>query len=113
MPQYEELNTLRSFTAKLNTALSTMGSVRRFADLLVENKLVGEAAARNIVSPTGIDDYSKVSRLTSALYTYVKTVSTQEKATSIFNTFVLIMYNDLEQTDLAKQLVDCRGEHEF
>ncbi len=109
MPQYEELNTLRSFTAKLNTALST-GSVSRFSDLLVENKLVGDSAARNIVSPTGIDDYSKVSKLVTAVYTYVKTVSSQEKATSIFDTFVLILYDYLDLKDIAEQLVKHRGK---
>ncbi len=110
MPPYKELDTLRSFTAKLNLALSTLPVPRLFADLLVQHKLVGEAAARNIVSPTGIDDYNKASRLMSAVYSYVQTVSSQEKATQIFNTLVLILYNDpLGLKDLAEQLVKHRG----
>ena len=110
MPQYKELDTLRSFTAKLNIALSTLPVPRLFADLLVQDKLVGEAAARNIVSPTGIDDYNKVSRLMSAVYSYVQTVSSQEKATLIFNKLVIILHNDpLGLEDLAQQLVQHRG----
>ncbi len=110
MSQYKELDTLRSFTAKLNLALSKLPVLRLFADLLVQHELVGETAARNIVSPTGIDDYNKVSGLMTAVYSYVRTVSSQEKATQIFNKLVLILYNDpLGLRDLAEQLVKHRG----
>ncbi|XP_064388553.1 uncharacterized protein LOC135336615 isoform X1 [Halichondria panicea] len=111
MAQYKELDTLRAFTATLNMALSTLPVPKVFADLLVQNKLVGEMAARNILSPTGIDDYTKASKLMSAVYSHVQTVISQEKATLIFNTLVLILYNDpLGLEDLAQQLVKHRGE---
>ncbi len=110
MAQYKELDTLRAFTATLNMALSTLPVPKVFADLLVQNKLVGEMAARNILSPTGIDDYTKASKLMSAVNSHVQTVISQEKATLIFNTLVLILYNDpLGLEDLAQQLVKHRG----
>ena len=109
MPQYKELDTLRSFTAKLNTAISDASQPAIFADLLVQYELVGRAAARNITSPTGIPDYNKVSKLMSAVYSYVQTVSSQEKATGIFNKLVRILYYDLKLTDLAEQMVKHRG----
>ncbi len=109
MPQYKELDTLRTFKVKLNTALSDTLSVLK--DLLVQNKLVGEMAAKNILSPTGSSDYTKASQLMSAVYSYVQTVSSQEKATLIFNTLVRdVLYNDtLGLEDLAQQLVKHRG----
>ena len=110
MPLYKELDTLRSFTAKLNTAISEASQPMVFADLLVQHELVGKAAARNITSPQGIPDYNKVSRLMSAVYSYVQTVSSQEKATGIFNKLVHILFNDLKLIDLAEQMVKHRGE---
>ena len=110
MPLYKELDTLRSFTAKLNTAISDASQPMILADLLVQYELVGKAAAKNITSPQGIPDYNKVSRLMSAVYSYVQTVSSKEKATGIFNKLVRILYNDLSLTDLAEQMVKHRGK---
>ena len=110
MPLYKEVDTLRSFTATLNAAVTNSSQLVVFSDLLVQHELVGQATARDINSPLGIPDYNKVSKLMSAVSSRVQTVSSQEKATEIFNKLMLILYNDLKLTDLAKQMVEHRGK---
>ncbi len=51
----KELNTIYSFKEQLSTAISGGGSEpSRFADLLIEKKLIDNSRAINILSTTGV-----------------------------------------------------------
>lgn len=105
--QYKELDTLRSFIATINRTVteSVESAPRLLADYLVQHNLISKISASNIVSPSGLPDYNKISKLVSVVYSYIQTVPTQEQATTVFNKFVLILHDDLGLKDLAKQLV--------
>lgn len=108
--QYRELDTLRKFTATINSHITESTEPRLLADLLFQHDLISKISGNNIVSPQGLPNYNKISKLVSVVYSYIQTVATQEQATTVFNKFVLIIHNDLKLKDLAEQLVKHCGE---
>jgi len=106
---HKELDTLRRFTATMNNALSNRSQPEIFSDFLIQNELLAQSVARNIISPTGHSAYHKMSQMNAAVYSYIQTVGSPERATELFHKLISIFYYDLELTDLAKDMVKNRS----
>ncbi len=102
----KELNTIYSFKEQLSTAISGGGSEpSRFADLLIEKKLIDNSRAINILSTTGISCYDKTSRLISHVCSSIESCC-EERSITVFSSFVEIL-RDPEKMglkDLSEQL---------
>ncbi len=102
----KELRTLNSFKEQLSTAISGGGSEpSRFADLLIEKKLIHNSQAMNILSTTGISCYDKTSRLISDVCSSIESCC-QERSITIFTSFVDILHDPEKMglKDLSYQL---------
>lgn len=104
--QYKELDTLRAFLANINRVVEEKIEPARLADLLVQNEIISSFSARDIISPSGLSSYLKISRLVNNVYSRIQSVASQREATKVFNIFVLILYDDLQLQELGVQMVE-------
>ncbi len=105
----KEGDVLQKMGATLNKVITQGSDSSRFGTAASSAGFMSQQSALGIATMTGVEEYTKVSRIMAAVRDHITTYGGRqsvEKVTEKYNQFVLLVYDDLELNDLAQMLVD-------
>ena len=100
-----EIDVLRKMTSTLNVAISLQSDPVRFADAVYSAGFITEEAKYDTMSNVR-NDYGKVSKVMSIVTTHIAQQLNYDEVCRKFDSFVLLLHDELTMKDLARQLVD-------
>lgn len=105
----KEKDALQKMGATLNKVISAQSNATVFASAASSAGFISSDRAVGVASMTGVTEYAKVGKIMAAVtdnITMCGVGGNLEKVTEKYNKFVLLVYHELELTELAVQLVD-------
>ena len=100
-----EIDVLRKMTSTLIVTISRQSDPVRFADAVYSAGFITEEAKYDAMSNVR-NDYGKVSKVMSIVTTHIAQQLNYDEVCRKFDSFVLLLHDELTMKDLARQLVD-------
>ena len=101
MQRTAEKDVLQQMSFILNKLITDSS---RYGDAAAAKGFISGQKAQDLASMTGVSEFKKVNQITAAIRDHITTRS-PEQVTEKFNAYVLMIDNDLDNRDLAEQLV--------
>lgn len=101
----KEGDVLQGMTATLNQTISDQSNPVRFGDAVSSAGFISQQTAMDITS-MGITNYDKVRRITSAVVSHVTSQASPEVVSEKFDTFVVLVHDQLKLDGLATKLAE-------